>query len=285
MQFYITLYGCGINFFGGQGELSHKQFVKAPGLKTQKRVTEFACQTAKQYHHVMVNHHALTYMNMKDSLGYEDNDGSGLCDRIVMDGKYQIKISQDGVVTKNKIVLCSELLQMYTRDREVLQINGINEVITGYTRARYYDKDGVQSIYYAHPNYRGHPWYDRVFVHFVESGEEAYYPSLILGFVEASDGVEAVIQCAVRPMKWSTVEKNMFVEYTLGVTVESFVRVPLSSFVFTLCVIKDYGVRQTNTLLYYQREDGEVTLEKIFLTKLNLNYKIMLTGSTAVCRS
>jgi hypothetical protein len=78
-------------------------------------------------------------------------------------------------------------------------------------------------------------------VHFLESGEEAYYPSLILGFMEASDGVEAVIQCAVRPMKWSTVEKNMFVEFTLGVTSESFVRVPLSSFVFTLCIIKDYG--------------------------------------------
>ena len=130
---------------------------------------------------------------------------------------------------------------MYTRDRELLQQNGNNEVITGYTRARCFDKDGVQAIYYAHPNYRGHPWYDWVFVHFVESGEEAYYPSLIRGFVEASDGVEAVIQCSVRPMKWSTVEKNMFVEFTLGVTSESLVRVPLSSFVFTLCVIKDYG--------------------------------------------
>ncbi len=242
MQFYITLYGCGINFFGGPGESSHKQFVKAPGLKTQRRVSEFACQTAKQYHHVMVNHHALTSMNMKELLrDDEDNDGSDLRDRIVMDGKYQIKISQDGVVTKNKIVLCSELLQMYTRDRELLQQNGNNEVITGYTRARCFDKDGVQAIYYAHPNYRGHPWYDWVFVHFVESGEEAYYPSLIRGFVEASDGVEAVIQCSVRPMKWSTVEKNMFVEFTLGVTSESLVRVPLSSFVFTLCVIKDYG--------------------------------------------
>jgi uncharacterized protein YhfF len=47
-----------------------------------------------------------------------------------MDGKYEIKISQDGVVTKNKIVLCSEILQMYTRDQEVLQMNGNNEVIT-----------------------------------------------------------------------------------------------------------------------------------------------------------
>ena len=93
-------------------------------------------------------------------------------------------------------------------------------------------------------------------MHFVESGEEAYYPSLILGFVEASDGVEAVIQCSVCPMKWSTVEKNMFVEFTLGVNSESLVRVPLSSFVFTLCVIKDYGGEKNKYFVVLPKRGG-----------------------------
>lgn len=35
MQLNMTLYGCAMNVFGGPGESSHRQFVKAPGLKTQ----------------------------------------------------------------------------------------------------------------------------------------------------------------------------------------------------------------------------------------------------------
>jgi hypothetical protein len=33
---YICLFGSAINFYGGPGEASHKSFVKAPGLKTQR---------------------------------------------------------------------------------------------------------------------------------------------------------------------------------------------------------------------------------------------------------
>ncbi len=65
--------------------------------------------------------------------------------------------------------------------------------------------------------------------------------SRIIGFVGVIGGVEAVIQCSVRPVQWSMVENNMFYGFTLGTMQESFVRVALSSFVFTLCVIKDYG--------------------------------------------
>jgi len=46
-----------------------------------------------------------------------------------------------------------------------------------------------------------------------------------------------------------------FVEFELGVNEVSFVAVPLSSFVYTLCVIEDYGGR-TNTLRYYIGVDG-----------------------------
>lgn len=75
----------------------------------------------------------------------------------------------------------------------------------------------------------------------MERGEEVDYPSLILGFIDSCDGVEAIVQCSTRPMKWPSVENNMFVGFTLGDQPESFARVPLSSFVFTLCVIEDYG--------------------------------------------
>lgn len=49
-----------LNFFGVPGMSLHKQVVKAPDLKTQRHVSEFVCQVAKQYHHVMVWLHAFT---------------------------------------------------------------------------------------------------------------------------------------------------------------------------------------------------------------------------------
>jgi hypothetical protein len=48
MQYFMFLFRCAINFFGGLGESSHKEFVKAPGMKTQRRISEFAVQTARQ---------------------------------------------------------------------------------------------------------------------------------------------------------------------------------------------------------------------------------------------
>jgi hypothetical protein len=35
MQEYMTLFGSGINFYGGPGESAHKQFIKIPGQRTQ----------------------------------------------------------------------------------------------------------------------------------------------------------------------------------------------------------------------------------------------------------
>ena len=58
-QTYIKKYGSAMNFYGGTGESAHKQFVKAPGQKTQRRVTEFASQTAQQFYDILVTNHAL----------------------------------------------------------------------------------------------------------------------------------------------------------------------------------------------------------------------------------
>ncbi len=42
MQEYMKLFGSGINFNGGPGESAHKQFIKIPGQRTQRKVSEFA---------------------------------------------------------------------------------------------------------------------------------------------------------------------------------------------------------------------------------------------------
>ena len=58
-QSYIKRYRSAMNFYGGTGESAHKQFLKAPGQKTQRRVSEFASQTALQFYDILVTNHAL----------------------------------------------------------------------------------------------------------------------------------------------------------------------------------------------------------------------------------
>ena len=53
VQYYMCLFGSAINFYSGPEEASDKSFVKAPGTKTQRRVGEFATQTAEQYYTIM----------------------------------------------------------------------------------------------------------------------------------------------------------------------------------------------------------------------------------------
>ena len=200
--------------------------------------TEFAAQIAKQYHHVMVSQHVY-----KSCFGDRSGDNNNSSERTIMEGKYTINVTRSGVIdSASSRCLRREMMSILERDKhELVRGNETTTTLTGYTRARCIDNNGVKSIYYAHPSYRGSPWYDWAFVHFLERGEENYYPSLILGFIEVDGEVEALIQCSTRPVQWSTVERNMFVAFTLGDNAESFVRVPLSSLVLTLCVVEDYG--------------------------------------------
>ncbi len=52
-QYYINRYRCAMNFYGGMGESARKIFVKTPGQKTQRHVSEFASQTANQFYDIL----------------------------------------------------------------------------------------------------------------------------------------------------------------------------------------------------------------------------------------
>jgi hypothetical protein len=67
-QSYIKKYGSAMGFYGGPGESAHKVFVKAPGQKTQRRVSEFAIQTANQYYDIMVTRHALRSVDIYENI-------------------------------------------------------------------------------------------------------------------------------------------------------------------------------------------------------------------------
>ncbi len=67
-QSYIKKYGSAMTFYGGPGESAHNIFVKAPGQKTQRRVSEFAIQTANQYYDIMVTRHALRLVDIYEKI-------------------------------------------------------------------------------------------------------------------------------------------------------------------------------------------------------------------------
>jgi hypothetical protein len=84
--------------------------------------------------------------------------------------------------------------------------------LTGFTKATNTSTSGERTQFYAHPCFQGHQSYDWALVHFQEvnnQGEqiENHYPSKILGFLAKEGKCEAVIQCSVKPLLWSVVER------------------------------------------------------------------------------
>ncbi len=91
--------------------------------------------------------------------------------------------------------------------------SSIGTIVTGFTKATITSTSGECTQFYAHPCFQGHQWYDWALVHFKEvnnPGEqiENPYPSKILGFFSIERKCEAVIQCFIKPLLWSTVERT-----------------------------------------------------------------------------
>ncbi len=105
MQEYMKLFGSGINFYGGPGESAHKTFVKMAGQKTQRRVNEFAKQTANQYYYMLLTEIALqsciaqssqlTQCNESFIYKTENSVQRGEDVNIILSGQYEIVVNKD----------------------------------------------------------------------------------------------------------------------------------------------------------------------------------------------
>ncbi len=259
---YIMLFGSTMNFYGGPGESSHKGFVKAPGLKTQRRVSEFASQVADQYYNMIIARKACKYVDIRlprervcdaNSMHVgEEEDGE-----YYVEGSYTIDIYPNGTV------------KLTSRRNKHLEKYGLDETLVtflrrlgvendgdddgnathryyGYTRATVFGDGGEHATYNAHPHYHDKPWYDWAYVHYeIEeeySSTEQYFPSKILGFIrDDDDEVHAVIQCAVNPLPWEEVEEKFIAKFELCNTPGKEYIVPLSSLSHPICVVPDYG--------------------------------------------
>ena len=120
MQDNMILFGSGINFYGGPGESAHKQFTKIPGQRTQRRVSEFAKQTALQYYNMLVSNYAseecrLSISNCEQS-DYIDNKD----DVEQQEQKYtdEVTISLSG---KYEFIVTDELIKRM-KDEQKLEV-------------------------------------------------------------------------------------------------------------------------------------------------------------------
>ena len=262
---YICLFGSAINFYGGPGEASHKEFVKAPGLKTQRRLCEFASQIAEQYYNVMVTNKACKYVDIALAENVLHDDTAHFTNNIeeveyTVEGKYTVDLYVDNTVhvaTKNKHVkkhgLHPSLVKVFRRlgeesdgEGNISDVQKSNHRFSGYTRATVIGTDGEKTSYNAHPYFHGGPWYDWAFVYY-EIEEEfgsvsKYYPSKILGFVKDNDDeVHAIIMCSCDPLPWGQLEDNFVAKFKLCSKPGEEQVVPLSSLVHPIGVVPDYG--------------------------------------------
>ena len=103
-----------MNFFGGPGESAHKFFVKAPGSKTQRRVNEFAVQTANQYYDVMVTQYALQSIEQ-----YQDEEEYFLYSERLTEEVDDVTVQLSG---KYKLIVTNAVLQSM-RDGDRVYVN------------------------------------------------------------------------------------------------------------------------------------------------------------------
>ena len=273
---YIVLFGSAMNFYGGPGEASHKSFVKAPGLKTQRRVCEFASQVADQYYNMMVARKACKYVDIRmANERIRDNNRQYVGEEVrevgesSVEGAYTVDVYPNGTVNllcrRNRhlkkhglddtfIGVLRRIDHSHDDDDESEGCVSINAThrYHGYTKAKVVANDGQVATYNAHPHFHGGAWYDWAYVYYEIDEEDGtstaqYFPSKILGFIrDDDDQVHAVVQCSVEQVLWRDVEANFIVKFVLCTDPGKEYTVPLSALVQPICVVPDYGSSVNN---------------------------------------
>ncbi len=125
--------------------------------------------------------------------------------KVIVNWSYNVKKLKESC---HKYNLTKDLVKVLHRRL----CSSIGTIVTGFTKATITSISGVRTQSYAHPCFQGHPWYDWVLVHFQEINNqgdhiENHYPSNILSFISIEGKHEAVIQCSVKSLLCSTVER------------------------------------------------------------------------------
>ncbi len=151
---------------------------------------------------------------------------------IEMSGRYDFKVTRESIKmmeAESKVFInwsydvqtlkgsCDKnnLNKDYMKVLHKILCSSIGTIVTCFTKATITSTSGERTQFYAHPCFQGHQWYDWALVHFQEVNNqreqiENHYPSKILGFFYIDGKCEAVIQCSIKPLPWSTVESFFY---------------------------------------------------------------------------
>ena len=282
--FYMTVYGCGANFFGGPCESALKKFVKYTGFNTQRRVKSFVSQVATRNYESMVlevgyerirekcadyelqptpvNHELFPDDSSIDSNVTVDDFHLDNVDETQFEGCHDLMISKsvnnereyackwkDGKKNVVKSPISKQLVKGLCRkaDRDKRYDSFDVKCYTCYKQR----VNGSNIIYRATEEYRGSEWYDFGSVKYESVG---FFPSKILGFIQYVKGdiptgslnnMFAVIQCSIEPLSTEQIDEKFVATFDLGCNDESFDVVPVESIENPILAIKSYGFQGT----------------------------------------
>ncbi len=206
------------------------------------RVSEFVQQTAIQYYNMLVPSHAVHDCQVRsNSYKQSGNTGTDFDSTetkgdvlMEMSGNYDFTVTHEVIEmmeAESKVIvnwsydyqIVKGSSDKYNLNKDYVKVlhkrlhSSIGTIVTGFMKTTITSTSGEQTQFYAHPCFQGHQWYDWALVHFQKvnnQGEqiENLYPSKILGFLAIEGKGEAVIQCSIKPLLWSVVERNFFVK-------------------------------------------------------------------------
>ncbi len=164
-----------INFYGGPGELAHKQLINIPRQKTLQRVSEFAQQDALQHYNMLVPgyaaHECTISSNLYKQSGNTDTDDSTEPKGEVvteMSGKYDFKVTHEVIEmmeTESKVIVNRsfnfQLLKgssdNYNLNKDYVKIlhkrlySSIGTTVRRLTKATITSTPRERTQFYAHP--------------------------------------------------------------------------------------------------------------------------------------
>lgn len=265
MQYYMCLFGSGINFYGGPGECNHKKFVKDTGNNTQCRIDSFTSQVAQRLYETMLFEIAKDTLDKKIEKKYQLVESTTEETDYTVRGQYELTITgitDEGIhegytvkwTNKNKSRnACDVPYAMLTTLAQCMHKNGCPGPmnVRGYTECQMKLKGRVETFRATNVFGGKESWYDWALIKY---GNQTYYPAKILGFFKYNsnsaigrindnlDELFAVIQSATEPMSMEKLGEEFISQVQLGTDHEKdYCIVPAVSISDPLFIYANYG--------------------------------------------
>ena len=248
MQYFMCLYGSGINFFGGPGESNHKKFVKDTGNNTQCRIDSFCSQVALRFYETSLFEIAKAAADKLDSERYrrvgKENDSVNMN----MSGRYRLIVhglTPAGNVEgyhcrwdvdnhkKNECDIHNDFLNTVCKHafengwRSKFVVKGVTclKIMVGDV------PDQIDVLFRCTPEIYGEKsWFDWCLLKYQQGNEDQLFPARLLGIFkyetdgiidnqnenDGGDGLMACVHTASEPLDMDQWRSDFVTRFSLG---------------------------------------------------------------------